>query len=294
MYCRLQRFKDYSFVEFFVEFRPDSKDLGLPNVPLRRFENRSNKVCTLVPIWGPPLATIEPEFAHYCLHVYTTDSKSLGTTKKILADLKKNGTWLAYHDVVPKGGPIGPSVATYFGLAVSPLLYRLLYNSMKNIYTELEWTINAHPFVVYHGTARSSAKSILENGLKPTEGMLGRAVYFGSFWKAFRFASLTQDYKKRPGAILRCYAFWTTPYFMAPDKVCKCAKCLIGPVPGADHDGQWQSIAECIFLYPWHGGPIKNEEYASINADKIMIDSIGHCTANTEHHEPLNRNLTIE
>jgi hypothetical protein len=285
--------------EFFAE--ATLGELGLPKQELNRFKGRSQKVGQVRPIYGPPLSSFEMNvvqgtLSEYTVHIYTTDSKGSGTTKKTLTDIQKNGAWLAYHDVVPKGGPIGPTVATFFGYPVSSLLFRLLYNSIKDIYIFLKpWTISAHPFVVYHGTSRSNVKSILDNGLRPTQGMLGLAIYFGSFWKAFRFASLSQEYKKRPGAILRCYAFWNTPYFIRPGSMCSCVDCLKTiPVSGADHDGLWTSFADCVFLYPWPGGPIKNEEYACKDSKKIMIDSIGHCISQSEHHEPLDRNLTIE
>lgn len=309
VYTRLQTYGSWSFVEFYVAH--DANHLSFPRAPLKRFQGRSKHVLDLRPIYGPPLASheltngptiIENTMSNFKLSVYTTDSRASGLSKKTHSDIIKNGTWASYHDVVPKGGPVGPCVATYFGLNVDPLLYRLLYHSMSQIWAALkiEWpTINAHPFVVYHGTARSAVKSILDNGLRATDGMLGHAIYFGSFWKAFRFATLTQDYKKRPGAILRCYAFWTLPYFMPQDKACACKKC-VGSALGAlgslgiDHDGRWQSLAECVFLYPWPSGPIKNEEYACIDAKKIMIDSVGHCEASTEHHEPLRRDLVIQ
>ena len=60
--------------------------------------------------------------------------------------------------------------------------------------------------VLYHGTAAEAWEGICASGLEPTFGMLGTGVYMGTFWKATRFAALTQSYQPRKdGIILRAY-----------------------------------------------------------------------------------------
>jgi hypothetical protein len=129
--------------------------------------------------------------------------------------------------------------------------------------------------------------------------MLGTAVYLGTFWKAFRFGTLTQDYKKRPGAIMRVYCFpKKLPLFKTVNSErCKCEKCLKGLTDQTngtlcDHLGLWQKVTDLVIACP--GGPIKNEESAVTNSDILFIDSVAHCTSSTEHHEPLSRNLSID
>jgi hypothetical protein len=226
-----------------------------------------------------------------------------GAIKRTRDDLLANGAWAVYLDLVPKGGPLGPAVANYYGLPVDPTLHQVLQNAMAEVYASVKalWPqvqYSAEPFVVYHGTARANVKSIFQGGLKPSFGMLGTAVYLGSFWKSFRFATLTQDYKRRPGAVLRIYAFWRFPYLksLAGSNRCQCQLCLGAPDATAklcDHNATWSALSKAVIVLPVVGGPIKNEEYATVDPSTLLIESVGHAEATTEHHEPFNRTLTI-
>jgi hypothetical protein len=157
-------------------------------------------------------------------------------------------------------------------------------------------TAYLRPHVVYHGTHRDTLKQILHEGLRPTFGMLGHAIYFGSFWKAFRFATLTQDYKKRPGAIMRYYAFWPNIYMRNLYGPCKCSKCSSSLFAGcliADHVCEWSKHAPAVMVYPEANKPISNEEFASLDDSMVLLDSVAYATATTDHHEPFNRSLQI-
>lgn len=274
----------------------------LPKARLARFQGRSVGPESFVgPIPFGPLMNLSTNSPTYlgnqsiALTVVPVDSKSAGVVKRERADIHASGTWLSYHDVVPKGGPIGPSASVYYGVPIEPDLYRILYHGMPMVYQSFAsvWPVAfTEPFVVYHGTSKDSIKSILTSGLRPTQGMLGTAIYFGSFWKAFRFATMTQEYIKRPGAIFRAYAFWSLPYFKTiKSGPCTCGKC--DGALGVDHAGSWKSLSEAVFLVPEIGSSVKNEEYACSSADKVLLDTIAYAEAQTEHHEPLNRTLQI-
>lgn len=66
--------------------------------------------------------------------------------------------------------------------------------------------------VMYHGTSSEAAESIVRTRLRagPTPAMLGVGVYFGTFWKACRYAMFenTRDWAERKdrlrGSVLRC------------------------------------------------------------------------------------------
>jgi len=104
---------------------------------------------------------------------------------------------------------------------------------------------------------------------------------------------MTQEYQKRPGALLRCLAFWPKPamWSIRSDQ-CKCAECF-GKKGQADHLGLWKSTSHWVLAYPEFGGPIKNEEYASADASRLIIDTVGFVECTQKHHEPWDRSQCI-
>ena len=146
---------------------------------------------------------------------------------------------------------------------------------------------------MYHGTAQDSVKSILENGFRPSKGMLGLAIYFGTFWKAWRFSCMTQDYATRPGAILRVYAFWQRPVIKtAQSDKCCCDECKGLKEPPIDHESKWSLLGDFVIAPP--SQYLKNEEYACLSTKDLIIDSVGHSTNKNKHHEPLDRSFIID
>ena len=265
----------------------ESGDLDLPLDPVARFEGRIVKSCTLS---GP---------IRLCA---TSSAAPPGIQKRTFADIHKDGFWAVYHDSVPKGGPIGPSVAVVFGIPVAARVHTALYHGIVEAYAAVRdiWpdvSIEHDPWAIYHGTAKSSLGSIMKEGLKPSFGMLGHAVYLGTFWKAFRFATLTQDYQKRPGAVIRVLGFWTKKlgYRTQFNDPCRCSRCGPKGCPLADHEARWHTLFghTAVWAIPYAGGPIKNEEYACIDTTTLLMDTVGYATATTDHHEPLNRDFTI-
>ena len=246
------------------------------------------------------------------VNVYGVHSNGSGPSKRTFEDITRDGVWITYNDSVPRGGTptgydqLGYTVwpkAVFMGLQIDSIVHRTLYSILPDIYKiayshGFVCNLKDDPKIFYHGTARDLTLQILEQGFMPTFGMFGHAVYFGSFWKAFRFATMTQDYQKRPGSILRCFAFLSkTPHFREyrNKDPCKCEECQRSSRrdPLADHLGLWQYFSDHVVAYPENGSWLKNEEYAVSNGQKIVIDTIGHAEAQTEHHEPWNRNLHI-
>lgn len=101
--------------------------------------------------------------------------------------------------------------------------------------------------------------SIVREGtqLRNTDGgMLGAAVYLGTFWKATRFAARTQDYKIRDGSVMRVLAF------PQRDKIATLPK--VGRIlrkPGesvkdfafreiADESGAWKEEYDGVYVGP--------------------------------------------
>ena len=308
MYIRLRKVKLYTFVEFFLEYK--NQRLCLPSAIVPRFQSRV-KVDTKLQVnqWGPDFSKGSEDIklvngiTQYQtlvkpieLQVNLVQSEYQGVAKRTLNDIQLNGSWVTYNDTFPKGGPLGPYVASLFGLPIDNDVHRILYKwTLRDIYTFVDLNVEQDPIVVYHGTAKENTASILANGLKPSFGMLGTAIYYGSFWKAFRFATLTQDYKRRKGAILRIYAFWNSTHILTKHSgPCLCETCLRSNTAFlTDHKGLWTIFGDSVLAIPFEGGPLKNEEYASLDDSKICIDSIAYAESQTEKHEPFCRTLNI-
>ena len=288
--CRKRPSPHGAFLEFFVKYAnglngasANGADAGL-ECPrdIGRFKDR-----------------IEASYDLGHLALYLTDSKAPGITKKTRADIEKNGTWIAYGDCLLRGGSPGvESKSVYYGIPILTTAREAIGQNIFELYAAASKTwpdciIQNEPYVVYHGTSRESVKSIFDNGLRPTQGMLGKAIYFGTFWKAWRFSCMTQDYDARPGAIMRCYAFWRQPVIKTPESdKCLCPECGGRKEPPVDHLALWSKLGDSVIAGPT--SILKNEEYACLINEKIVIDSVGHSTKTSLHHEPLDRSFVID
>jgi len=307
VYLRFRKVKVYTFLEFYLEYNKDL--LKLPTTNVLRFQSRVQKEYnTQVRQWGPDFClgssgiqsihgvtqyeTLENPID---LHVRLVQSEYQGIAKRTRKDIETNGTWVTYNDTFPKGGPLGPYVASFFGVHIDPMIHRLLYKwTLQDIYAFFDLDIEHDPQVLYHGTSKELMPSILANGLQPSFGMLGKAIYFGSFWKAFRFATLTQDYRRRLGSILRVYVFWTSTHILTKASgPCTCEPCKDKFQYLSDHKALWSLFGDSVHAYPYEGGPIKNEEFACLDNSKVSIDSIAYAESQTETHEPFCRTLQI-
>lgn len=307
---RKRQFRDSIFLEFYLcladggigldgkspgttSTTKQAKVLDLPKTLPRRFEGR------IIKSFSIQVSSLCGNDVVPCVLV---DSKAPGVMKQTLQDITANGVWACYQDTISRGSYAGNEnivrgFPSFFGLHIHPSIYFKLYNGLSEAYLALGLNISHEPYIVYHGTARSTVPEILKKGLKSSYGMLGQAIYFGTFWKAFRFATRTQDYTKRQGAILRLYAFWHKVHVRTLDSdYCNCAKCIKTRQTDsrrlADHDSLWASFGDAVHVVA--GGPLKNEEYACANDEKLCIVSVAHVESTTEHHEPLLRSLEIE
>jgi len=316
VYCRTRKFqkneKLYHFIEFLAYYNEHSKHFTIfRNSKSKRFEGR-----------------IVHSF-EYASRVQVCLVKSELRRKETLTkeQLIQYGIWTVYHDWCPLGVP--PSgFPNVYGMPIQKDLYTNHLPLWHRVYREFTTNdanidILQEPRVVYHGTSRDALDWILRSELKPSFGMLGTAIYFGSFWKSFRFATRTQTYERRPGAIIRCYAFWDTMYLKSrQDPSCLCEKCqksvrrrgiakiekerLLLVTKLCDHTMLWNTTKQCeaVHVKPIDltendvqrglRSPIQNEEYACIDASSISIESIAFATSTTEHHEPLNRSVSID
>jgi hypothetical protein len=82
---------------------------------------------------------------------------------------------------------------------------------------------------------------------------------------------------------------------MPDDTRCRCERCK-GRVPLADHEANWKAFGAVLVVPDGH--TLRNEEFAvkvPLDEDSFMwVESVAHAEAQTEHHEPGNRNLLIQ
>lgn len=201
--------------------------------------------------------------------------------------LKGNGVWIVADDCTQRGG-IGDVEHSrqFFNIKIDDYAAsKILLHSLKS---------NIYPISVYHGTESSSIKSILKTTINPSFGMLGTAVYVGTFWKAVRFACMSQDYKFREGSLLRILAF--------PKKIidfpyvgwtCKCSKCKYDKFAKvADHEAVWKTMGNVAHVTVCEG--VKNEEWA-LNCDFIITHyaDVDSKSSPGLHHDPYFRKYKI-
>lgn len=173
--------------ELFVKFNTSNGEFDLPVALPTRFTLRSTAL-------GHDVYKIDSN-AH---------EKSLLTTR---AGLELNGVWITKSDGIARGG-VRPSI---FGIPLS-----------TRAKEALDLLPSSNILSTYHGTG--TYESIQEmNRLVSTVGQLGRGVYVGSFWKAVRFATRTQNYELRDTAVvLRILSFCKSVKVYPTFEPCKC------------------------------------------------------------------------
>jgi hypothetical protein len=153
-------------------------------------------------------------------------------------DTMRAGVWILASDCIPRGEfkPEGvEGRRTFFGIPIHE-------ESAKTILDFASTLKVVSPVSVYHGT-----DYMLENqvaaGLQETYGMLGYGVYCGTFWKAARFACLTQDYVRRQGTVFRAIAFaFKIREYPMENYFCACERCkrYDWAAKIADHGTWWK------------------------------------------------------
>lgn len=141
-----------------------------------------------------------------------------------------SGVWIVADDCSPRGAFAPAGVAARVQWMSVPV-----DEGDATLLRSLHGTIRAlagispdapDPLSLYHGTATAAVPAISASGLLATHGMLGEGVYVGTLWKAARFASMTQAYEPRPGAVLRVLCFATKfAELPRPSWACACERC---------------------------------------------------------------------
>jgi hypothetical protein len=254
------RVRNYKTIEFneYLFICDATNRLCLPSHLPKRFQNRTiEKTDHVCKVTSSPFTDIRLISRHDISH--------------------SSGIWLTSSDCLLRGGYLDSQVAsrTFFSFPIDEL-------SAKTI---LKFDGNPeYPLSLYHGTSTDAVSSIIKHGFTATFGMLGHGVYFGTFWKAARFAYMTQEYQIREGYIFRVLIFpKTMANFPRPQWCCHCEKCLLHSYAAkiSDHESFWRLENDCAFAKPTEGEGfkkdgskkflLKNEEWAYNENNPIII-----------------------
>jgi hypothetical protein len=261
-----------TFLELFFEVRNDRLCVPVDGVP-SRFRGRTTQ--------------LEPG-------LFLVESKGAPCGLRTRANIVTDGFWAIESDWMPTGGLVGqvPFESIVYGIRIEP---PMSMDDWKRVLRVTHCDVCV-PIVQYHGTRRDNIKSIVENGIQPSYGMFGTAAYVGTFWKAFRFATLTQDYQMREGAIFRCLVLISKSVIRNADvPVCECTNCRGAPT-FADHTQAWKTRGDAVFMLPamlngaW---VVRNTEVALADTVPIVLESVGHARRTSATHMPLDRTSVI-
>jgi hypothetical protein len=257
------------FVEVFLEYASDV--FRLPTELPARFKTRSIKRAP-------------------CIFEIASEWKQSLRKKETFQD----GVWIVESDTIPKGGlpDLGiPYVATYFDTRICADIPWTFLSGLANV------SMSNSPVVLYHGTAKENTKQILKEGLKPSFGMFGTCVYLGTFWKAYRFAALSQTYVPRLGSIFRCLVFLKRPVLRSlyTEPTCHCPTCK-GSVTFSDHLETWTAFGDHVYLFPVKLNDtyvVKNMEVALKDTSKLILDTVCFVKEGPTPYDPCDRSVRL-
>jgi hypothetical protein len=159
----------------------------------------------------------------------TTTAETIGDMPcETQARLQQHGAWAVDSDFVargalPESGVLGAATLWNIPICASA-------REAWALACEATLPGDIEPLAVYHGTTRAALTGISARGFEASHGMLGHAVYVGTFWKAVRYASRTANYALRaPGdaVIVRAYVnVGRCVEFDGTGDPCVCATCI--------------------------------------------------------------------
>jgi hypothetical protein len=297
--ARIRESNQIYFLEFLLVFDTSKNMLSLPIVLPERYANR-----------------ISNNFKLDNVNIYVVkscyDNEILSIDLQLLK--KNNGIWVIKNDFEKKGGfgDLMNGIAQFmsvpiddFSLLLINKTYSCLFEHFKKFYTTF-----INPISLYHGTSLENIKNIKEHGLQVSkDGMLGSAIYFGTFWKACRFSSKTQDYKDIDnGCIIRTIVLTEFIQIVPRNNwKCECKKCFeLGTnawgVDICDHDSKWKKTHDGIHaqvipnLCIQQKCALRNEEWAVKETVGLILThfaQIDNSTLPKPHYDPFWRKTKI-
>lgn len=160
-------------------------------------------------------------------------------------------------------------------------------------------------FVMYHGTDSTNVESIIRTGIRATEkGMMGSAVYLGTFFKGVRFAFFEsywdrrRDPRRKNGSVFRVLVLTKKSRHKevnGDDQKCGCSTCEVQAKRGVsndlkeslvDHEGRWMKDFDTCLVPPfeWTKGKrlVSSPELAITPGLSLCLLDVGHMDMSTQ------------
>ena len=277
--CRERKWNDITFFEYLFEYDEKCHNLKFARWN-KRYENRikenkiihvNNNEIKFVTVNSTPFEM--EEFTNYKIK-------------------NSQGIWLLSNDVLKKGENKFQEIEgkrSFFSLEICEKDAQLLELLLNKLNISLHF-----PMVCYHGTDSVFAEKIQKEGLKESWGMLGKAVYVGTFWKACRFACFDKEYHEQQGKVFRVLSFAQTiqNFPMDPITLWKCPCSEDCNKHCSDHLGIWQIMNDGAHVEIGNEkGDLKNEEWA-IKERFVFVTS--YAEIQPYSYSPFKRNTQIK
>jgi hypothetical protein len=296
---RHRTFQQLTFLEFLLVYDKLSHKLQLPSSIPTRYIKRI--------LWlsaDQTIVRVESSYDNASLQLLKSNDIVLG-----------NGIWIVENDCLCKGsfGSKVLGIAQFLSFEIAEETCLKIQEISLQIQLQSS-QIFSKPLSLYHGTSAEYLPLIQKNGLEVSkDGMLGnQCIYFGTIWKASRFAIKTQSYKDiKDGIVIRTLIFpkaiinvprdgWICPCL----EKCKGNKDHWGSII-SDHCGQWQFQYDCIHAQVIVNEKeqedkkcvLRNEEWAileSVPQLKTHYSFIDLKSLPGPHYDPLFRNVKIK
>jgi hypothetical protein len=296
--ARVRELNAIKFWEFLLLFDEIHENFSIPSKLPERYSKRIHNL-----------------IAHEQLNIFVVHSTSDNAMNYVnLNSLKKgNGIWVIENDFEKKGGFANKvqGISQFMSLPIDDYSVKKVKDAHTHLLVNYSNNNFIKPLSLYHGTLLENIATIQKNGLQVSKkGMLGKAIYLGTFWKACRFSTKTQDYKDiENGCIIRTIVL-TESIQVVPRKnyACKCVKCTeLGSgawgIEISDHNAEWKNTHEGIHAQVRDNNMcdeekcvLRNEEWAFkegvplINTHYAQIDNQ---TAPKPHYDPFYRKTKI-
>jgi len=198
-----------------------------------------------------------------------------------------NGVWIVPNDCMPKGENKFEKIAgkaQFYDIEICEKDASHILKLCSKVWPGSQ----TYPMSLYHGTSKNRREEIVhDGGLQETFGMLGDAVYLGTFWKASRFAAFDKNYHAQEGEVYRTLVFVKEfQEFPLEHWACFCCDLDI-----SDHKGIWKLLFDGAHVNIGNTkGKLRNEEWAV----KQRVQFITHVAGiQSYEYTPYKRNIKI-
>lgn len=296
---RHRTYQQHTFLEFLLVYDNLSQTLQLPSTIPERYLKRI--------LWKSidnSIVFVESSYDNLNLQLVSSSDIMNG-----------NGIWILENDCLAKGsfGSKVKGISQFLTFEINEHTSQKIQEVSLQIQSQTS-QIFSKPLSLYHGTSSENLPLIKKKGFEVSkDGMLGgQSIYFGTIWKAARFATKTQSYKDiTNGIIIRTVIFPASMISVPRDGwICQCTEKCKGNKDHwgslvSDHNAEWQITYDCIHAKVIVNEKeqnnkkcvLRNEEWAikqAVPQLKTHYSFMDPKSLPGPHYDPLHRNIKIK